>query len=609
MTNQSEKPEELEYDRSKTPRFLFERLKQQSFWIGIWFIVVILAAGADILLIMMVRDFTDNVISQVNVDLIFPEAKRIVIVIVLLMLAQGILKGAELYLTNLNGQAMILKLRQDIFGHLQKLGLDFFESRRTGAIMSWVTTDVLRIREFAGKQLAGLLKSPVLILASVGLMLYTSWQLTLTSMLVIPPIVLIVHAAAKLGRKAASKVQQSLADVSGELQEGISAIQIVKSFANEAWEIIKFARFNKAAFKAELYRAKIEAFLAPTLNLFAGLGLAVLILVGSWQTSVPVSGIRLWNLVTIYPISSGDLVLIILLLHKTYTESNKLGRTWMAFQDTLAASDRIFSFLHIEPAIKDLDDAIEIEKCDGRVEFRNVSFTYPTGDEVLSNINVKAEPGHAIAFVGPSGAGKSTIAKLIPRFYDVDEGEVLVDGINVRKLKKKSLRIQLGIVPQETILFHGTVRENISYGKLDASDDEIIKAARNANAHDFIMQLENKYETVVGERGTRLSGGQRQRISIARAILKDPKILILDEATSNLDTESEKIVQSALEVLMKGRTTFVIAHRLSTIRNASEIIVLKSGRVVDRGTHKELMSRPGVYRELYEVEEVGGRSG
>ncbi|MCX6644792.1 MAG: ATP-binding cassette domain-containing protein [bacterium] len=355
-----------------------------------------------------------------------------------------------------------------------------------------------------------------------------------------------------------------------------------------------------------MYRAKIEAVLAPTLNLFAGLGLSILILVGSWQTSIPSGGTMLWNFIRVTPISPGDLVLIILLLHKTYDESNKLGRTWMSFQDTLAAADRIFAFLHIEPSIVDSADAVEIEKCNGLVEFKNVSFTYPTGDEVLKNITVKAEPGQVVAFVGPSGAGKSTIAKLIPRFYDVDTGEVLIDGIDVRKIKSQSLRGQLGIVPQETILFHGTVRENIAYGKLDASDEEIKEAAKKANAHDFIMQLENKYETIVGERGTKLSGGQRQRISIARAILKNPKILILDEATSNLDTESEKLVQAALEILMEGRTTFVIAHRLSTIRNASEIIVLRAGEIVDRGTHEQLMSRSGLYRELYKVEETGG---
>jgi subfamily B ATP-binding cassette protein MsbA len=236
------------------------------------------------------------------------------------------------------------------------------------------------------------------------------------------------------------------------------------------------------------------------------------------------------------------------------------------------------------------------------VEFKNVSFTYSTGEEVLNGINISAEPGRVVAVVGPSGAGKSTIAKLIPRFYDVTVGRVLVDGHDVRDLTLDSLRKHMGIVPQETMLFHGSVRENIAYGKLNASLAEIQQAARDANAHDFILRLENGYDTVVGERGVKLSGGQRQRISIARALLKDPRILILDEATSNLDTESEKLVQAALDRLMQGRTTFIIAHRLSTIRNADEIIVIHGGKIVDRGTHDELFTRPGVYRELYEIE-------
>jgi subfamily B ATP-binding cassette protein MsbA len=416
----------------------------------------------------------------------------------------------------------------------------------------------------------------------------------LAGLVVIPIVVIVVQTAARRIRKAALAVQGALADVSGELQEGISAIQVVRSFANELFEISKFRKSNVSAYSAEMRRALIEALMVPLLMLAGALGLGILLLYGAWQVSTGI-------------ILPGDLVMIIALLHKTNDEANKLGRTYMAFQDTLAASDRIFSFLHIESSIKDAPDAIELDKCEGRVEFRDVSFRYPTGDEVLHHIDVTADPGSVIAFVGPSGAGKSSLAKLIPRFYDVSDGQVLVDGLDVRRVSIQSLRECLGIVPQETILFHGTVRENIAYGKLDASDEEIEQAALSANAHDFIALLENGYDTVVGERGTRLSGGQRQRISIARAILKDPRILILDEATSNLDTESEKIVQAALERLMQGRTTFVIAHRLTTIRNASEIIVLQGGKIVDRGTHDELMSREGLYRELYEVESLSGQ--
>jgi subfamily B ATP-binding cassette protein MsbA len=591
MRPATEQPQTI-YDRSRTARKLTGRLKEQVGWVIFWCIILAVGIALEVLLLSMTKYFVDDVLMQPDTAKIVPYAMHVIGLVVLLIFGQGIQKGAEILATSRIGQRLIMRLRQEIYSHLQELSLDFYESQRTGTIMSWVTTDVLRIREFAGKQMPELIKGPFAVAAYLAVMFVSSWRLTLAGLVVIPLIVLVVQSGARRVRQAALNVQGSLADVSGELQEGISAIQIVKSFANEVFEIMKFGRVNLGTYKAEMRRAKIEAIMVPMLMLAGGVGLGILLLYGAWQVSVGM-------------ITAGDLVMIIAFLHKTNDESNKLGRTYMAFQDTLAASDRIFAFLEIKPTIEDRPDAVELEKCEGHVEFRDVSFRYTTGEYVLMNISITAEPGRAIALVGPSGAGKSSFAKLIPRFYDVTRGEVLVDGHDVREITMQSLRSHMGIVPQETILFHGTVRENIAYGKLDASDAEIQSAAKAANAHEFITILENGYDTLVGERGVKLSGGQRQRISIARAILKDPKILILDEATSNLDTESEKLVQAALERLMQGRTTFIIAHRLSTIRNADEILVLKAGGIVDRGTHGELMKRPGVYRELYEVEEMG----
>ncbi len=584
----------IEFDRRQTARLLLGRLKEQKLFVFLWCLVLASWIALEGGLYYMVKLFTDNVIAQPNLREHYAVAWGIIAIVAVLIFGQGIQKGAEVLLTNRVGQWLIKDLRQSIYNHLQKLGLDFYESKKTGQIMSWITTDVLRIREFAGKQLPMLIQGPPAILVFLTMMVVASPTLMLAGIIVIPLVVVVVQAGARRIRKAALRVQEALADVSGELQESISAIQVVRSFANEAFEIMKFGKVNENAYRTEMRRAMIEAVMVPLLMLAGGLGLGILLVFGTWQVGEG------W-------ITSGQLVMIIALLYKTNDEANKLGRTYMAFQDTLAAADRIFAFMHIEPTIQDSPDAIDLDKCRGRVEFRNVNFRYSTGEEVLKGINVLAEPGGVIAFVGPSGAGKSSLAKLIPRFYDVSHGEVLVDGHDVRAIKVESLRKHLGIVPQETILFHGTVRENIAYGKLDASDEEIRQAAGSANAHDFIMQLENGYDTVVGERGTKLSGGQRQRVSIARAILKDPRILILDEATSNLDTESEKLVQAALERLMQGRTTFIIAHRLTTIRNASEIIVMKAGEIVDRGTHDELIGRPGVYRELYEVEEIADR--
>lgn len=583
------------YDRRKTIGLLFDRVKSQKFYIILWCFVLAAGITLDVLLLRMVKYFTDDVLVQQDASKIFPAARAIVLTVILIIFSQGIQKGSELLLTNRIGQWLIKDLRQRLFDHLQEMSLDFYESQRTGRIMSWITTDVLRIREFAGKQIPELARGPVALVAYLGILIYTNWELTAVSLIVLPIVVLIVQSAGRRTRKAALRVQSALAEVSGDLQESISAIQVIKSFANEAFEILKFGGVNKAAYSAEMRRAMIEAAVVPILMLVAASGLGILLLYGSWQVSMGM-------------ITAGQLVMMIAFLHKTNDEANKLGRAWMALQDTLAAADRIFAFLHVEPSIRDKQDAITLEKCFGKVEFENVSFRYPTGDEVLREINIVAEPGKVIALVGPSGAGKSTIAKLIPRFYDVTKGKVLLDGVDIRDLKIEELRRFLGIVPQETILFHGTVRENIAYGKLDASQEEIENAARDANAHEFIMKLENGYDTVVGEKGVKLSGGQRQRISIARAILKDPKILILDEATSNLDTESEKLVQSALERLMKGRTTFVIAHRLSSIRNADEILVMDGGRIVDRGSHETLFNRPGLYRDLYEVEARGETS-
>jgi len=588
----TQKKERVRFDRRKTAGLLLGRLKNQGPYLFLWILVIAFGIGLDAVLYWMVKVFTDDVLMREDLKENFTDAIIVIGYIAAVFTGQGIQKGLQLYYTNRVGQYLILDLRRAIFDHLQTLSLDFFESQKTGSIMSWLTTDVLRIREFAGKQLPTLFRGIPAIIVFFTMMVITSPTLMIAGFLLIPLIVAVVQIAGRKIRGAALRVQESLADVSGELQEGISAIEVVRSFANEAYEILKFGRVNTGVYKAEMKRATIEAVMVPLLSLAAALGLGLILAFGLWQVGEG------W-------ITAGQFIMIIALLHKTNDEATRLGRTWMAFQDTLAASDRIFAFLDIAPTIKDPPDAIDLEKCDGLIEFEDVTFAYDGTEYVLKNIDVKADPGAVIAFVGPSGAGKSSLGKLIPRFYETVSGEVKIDGHNIRELNLTSLRKYIGIVPQETVLFHGTVRENIAYGKLDATNDEIVEAAKSANAHGFINGFQHGYETVVGERGTRLSGGQRQRISIARAILKDPKILILDEATSNLDTESEKIVQLALEGLMQGRTTFIIAHRLSTIRNATEIIVLKNGEIVDRGTHDELMSRPGTYRELYEVEEMG----
>ena len=581
----------VRYDRRETVRRLMALLKDEKAWLAFWLFILIIGTAIELATALLLKYFVNTVLAEGDKRLLWEGATRVSYMVVILFMLQGLQKGFEVLSTTRIGQRLIMYLRTRIFEHLQELSLDFFESRRTGHIMSWVTNDVLRIREFASKQMAMLVRNPITIVALLVFMLFTNWRLTLVGLLIMPFVVVIVNFGARRIRRAANTLQESLAQVSAELQEGISAIQVVRSFANETHEKMKFGRVNLSAYKTEMRRAKIEAVMVPILITTGSLGLAGLMLYGAWQMSVGM-------------MDQGQFAMIIYLLYKVNDEAVKLGRSYLSLQDTLAASDRIFAFTEIKPTIVDKPGSVNLDQCDGRVELRNVSFRYEDGELVLKNIDLIAEPGRVVGLVGPSGGGKSSLGKLIPRFYDVAEGEVLVDGHDVRDLTMAGLRKHLGIVPQETILFHGTVRENIAYGKLEASDGEIIEAAKAANAHEFISALDKGYDTVVGERGIKLSGGQRQRISIARALLKDPKILILDEATSNLDTESEKIVQAALEKLMIGRTTLVIAHRLTTIRNADEIIVLKGGRIIDRGTHAELMGRQGVYRELYEVEEM-----
>ncbi|MFH1677122.1 MAG: ABC transporter ATP-binding protein, partial [bacterium] len=454
MTNETKTGvPDITYDRRRSIRLLLSRLKEQKNWLIFYCVVLALSIFVDVMLYKMIEYFTDGVIAQIGKDLIIPNAKKYVLIVIGIMFAQGALKGLSFFMTSRIGQKLIMKVRQEIFDHLQILGLDFFESRRTGQVMSWVTSDVLRIREFTGNHLPTLLKSPFAILAYIGVMLYYSWQLTLAALVILPFVIVVVQIAARRTRKAAQTVQQSLANVSGELQEGLTAIEVIRSFANEIYEISKFSKINRDAYKAEIYRAKIEAVIAPVLNLTAALGLGILLLFGAFQ----VAGGQ---------ITAGQFIMIIALLHRTNDEANKLGRTYMALQDTLAASDRIFSFLDTIPSVVDPPNPEILEKCDGFVEFKNVKFKYPTGDTVLENIDIKAEPGKVVAIVGPSGAGKSTIAKLIPRFYEVTDGAVTIDGHDIRKLSVKSLRSNLGIVPQETVLFHGSVRENIAYGKL-----------------------------------------------------------------------------------------------------------------------------------------------
>jgi len=464
--------------------------------------------------------------------------------------------------------------------------------QQTGGIMSWLTNDINVFRMFSSNQLNSFVQNSVLVLGALIGLFFISWQLALVSFCIVPLLGVVIHYAGSRMRKATRRVQEKLSDISSVLHEVISAIQIVKSFGMESHEVGRFKNENVQTYKAEMKKAWISALLQPAIQMVVAIGIMVILLIGINQLS---NGI----------LQTGQLIVFVTFLHIVSDKGKRLGQTYANLNELFAAGDRIFEFLDVKSDIVEIENPVELADVKGDVTFRNLSFSYDNSDLVLKNINIAVPSGKVIALVGPSGAGKSSMGKLLPRFYDPTGGQVLVDGVDIKTASIKSLRAQLGIVPQETILFSTTIRENIAYGRLDASMEDIIEAAKAANAHEFITKLPDGYDTLVGERGSKLSGGQAQRVSIARAILKNPRILILDEATSSLDAQSEELVQQALEKLMAGRTTFIIAHRLTTIKNADEIIVLSQGEIAQRGTHEELMGVDGIYRNLYQMQSVG----
>jgi subfamily B ATP-binding cassette protein MsbA len=516
--------------------------------------------------------------------------KNIIFIIMTLFIMFGITSGIGMYLSSLCGQRIVLDLRMKVFSHLQELSLSFFENRQTGGIMSWVTNDINVFRTFSTTLLNGFIDNFVQVFGALAINFALSWKLSLISLFIIPLLGWVINNYGKRMRTSTRRVQDRLSDISSVLHESISAIQVVKAFGTEKYENERFSDQNKKAFKAEMYRAKITAILHPAIQLVVAIGILAILFVGIHEVRVNPK------------FTFGSLFVFVALLSVVSERGRRLGSTYGSINELYSAGDRLFELLEEKPKLAEIENPIELKNVEGNVTFNNVSFSYDGIDTVLQDINLDVPKGKVVAFVGPSGAGKSSLVKLIPRFYDPTKGSILIDGIDIKNVTFSSLTAQLGIVPQETILFGTSVKENIAYGRLDATETEIIEAAKAANAHEFIEKLPLGYETVVGERGSKLSGGQAQRISIARAILKNPRILILDEATSSLDAQSEELVQQALEKLMQGRTTFIIAHRLTTIHNAHEIVVLKSGRIVQRGTHDELMKEDGLYRNLYKVQ-------
>ena len=455
--------------------------------------------------------------------------------------------------------------------------------------MSFITNDVAAIQSALVDQLIEMVTEGSILIGSIVMMLYLDWKLTLLTLVVIP----VVGQAMKIfGRKIkrnGTVIQERMADITSLLQESISSIRVVKSFVREKYEIERFSKQNQLNFQAAMKNVQLNSMLTPTVEFLAAISVTFIVWFGGYE-------------VLNDEMTAGALVAFLTYAVNLANPVKRLSRVYGNLQRAMAAVDRVFAVIDLKETITDKPDAKALPETKGEVSISNVTFEYKKGVPALSNISLEVKPGQMIAFVGPSGAGKSTIANLIPRFYEVTSGKIAIDGHDIRDVTLASLREQIGIVPQETMLFSTTVRENIRYGRLDATDEEVEAAAKAANADSFIKELPQGYDTPIGERGLNLSGGQRQRMAIARAILKNPRILILDEATSALDTESEKIVQAALDKLMIGRTSFVIAHRLSTIFNADQIYVIDNGHVKEHGTHEELLRNNGLYSHLYNIQ-------
>jgi subfamily B ATP-binding cassette protein MsbA len=516
------------------------------------------------------------------------DAIRLVTYIVFFILAVFIIKGiltyGKTYIMSRIGQKMILNLRYELYSKLVHFPLRFFTERKAGDIISRGTNDMAML-SYSVNSLAEATQAVATVLVFVVMMFIKSWQLTLLTIVVFPPTIYIINLFGKRIKGASTSIQSKLADISSYFAKTLSGVKIIKSFATEDWEKDHFTQENKAQYVVSMRRVRLNAYQMPLIEFISALGMLTVFWFGFWQV---ITG----------RLTTGWFIGFVAMVGLVYKPLKTISIFNSSIQQAYASADRIFEILDIESEVHDSPDAISIKRIDGDVQLQDVTFSYDNGNPVLSHVNLKVSAGESIALVGPSGAGKTTLVNLLMRFYNVTDGEITVDGYPISRISLKSLRSQVGLVPQETILFGGTIKENIAYGRFGASDDEIIQSAKSANIHDFIMQLPNSYDTQVGEHGMQLSGGQRQRISIARAILKDPRILILDEATSSLDTESESLIQDALAYLMKGRTTFIIAHRLSTIMNSDRILVMNNGEIVESGTHNQLLSMDGLYSKL-----------
>lgn len=513
---------------------------------------------------------------------------RFCVIFFTLMIVKNVFGYISAYMNYSLGETVLMSIRNELYGKIQQLPMSFFDRNKTGHLISRITNDVTMIRGAIVSGMASLIQNGLMTIIAITIIFYTSWKLSLLTIILVPVNTLLIIIISRKLRKGSIRAQERMADITMVLQETISGVRVVKAFGMEDFEKKKFSFFSGKYLKEYVKMRRFAELARPSSE---ALGMVATVIV-------------LWyggKLVISRELDAANLMMFIGAMLWVVNPIKQLSKLNSMIQEGLGCAQRVFGILDI-PTEDESGGDIEIEEFKDLIEYRDVSFSYNEGEVVLDGINLEIRKGEMVAIVGISGSGKSTIADLLARFYRVDSGRILLDGVDIEGIKLASLRAIMGIVTQETILFNDTVFNNIAYGVETCPMDKVVKAAKAANAHEFISRMKEGYDTVIGDRGVQLSGGQRQRLAIARALVKDPQILILDEATSSLDVESEALVQDAIDHLVKGRTTFVIAHRLSTVKSSDKIIVLENGKIVQEGIHRELIDEEGTYKRLYQMQ-------